>query len=503
MFHGLLLAAMLGAVDACSPASAQQPTRPNFLLITADDMNYNSPGLAGCRIPDITPNIDRLAAEGLYFTRAHVAAAICQPCRQALMTGRYPHSNSAGGFDPIRPEVPTLQEQLHRAGYFQGIMAKVPHLAPQARFCWDVVVDASQLGVGRDPKKYYQHAQAFFAAAKASGKPFFLMANSQDPHRPFAGSDDEKTRPARKAAAKGKAGKRAPRPARGAQGTTDDEGGSSGYPAASKYYTPEEIEVPGFLPDLPNVRKELAQYFTSVHRCDETVGQVLRALDEASLRDTTLVMFLSDNGMSFPYAKTNCYLASTRTPWIVRWPGKVKPGTRDSQHFICGVDFMPTILEAAGLAPVPGVQGKSFLALLAGRRQAGRDMVFTEINTISSGASYPMRCAQNGRFGYIFNAWSDGQRVFRNETQAGLTFKAMQAAAAGDPQVAARVRFFQYRVPEEFYDFQKDPDALHNLIDDPQYKDEIARMRRSMLQHLIETQDPQTKAFEELVNRGN
>ena len=94
--------------------------------------------------------------------------------------------------------------------------------------------------------------------------------------------------------------------------------------------------MPGFLPDLPNVRKEMAQYYSSAHRCDETVGEVLRALKESGLEDSTLVMFLSDNGISMPFGKSNCYLTSTRTPWLVRWPGKVKPGAGGSRALHLG-----------------------------------------------------------------------------------------------------------------------------------------------------------------------
>jgi len=107
-----------------------------------------------------------------------------------------------------------------------------------------------------------------------------------------------------------------------------------------------------------------------------------------------------------------------------------------------------------------------------------------------------MRCVQNHRFGYIFNPWSDGQRIFRNESQSGLTFKAMQAAAETDSQIAARVKLFQYRVVEEFYDFRNDPDGLHNVIDEPRHKQEIDTIRRDLLQWMKDTDDAALEAFE-------
>src|SRR5205814_1146326 len=125
-----------------SVVAAAQTTRPNVLLITADDMNYDTPGFAGGaggKVADITPNLDRLASEGIYFKHAHVTVAVCQPSRSAIMTGRYPHRNGAVGFNAINADVPTLGEQLRAAGYFNGIFAKVPHLAPISRFCWDTI----------------------------------------------------------------------------------------------------------------------------------------------------------------------------------------------------------------------------------------------------------------------------------------------------------------------------------------------------------------------------
>jgi len=445
-------------------AASQRAARSiNVLLITADDMNYNSPGVYGCKLGDITPNIDRLAGQGLRFTRAHVTVAVCQPSRSVLMTGRYPHRNGAEGFQPIRDDVPTLQERLRQAGYLNGILAKNAHLAPRAKFCWDFYITPEQLGQGRSPALYYQYSKEFFENAKAAHKPFFLMANSQDPHRPFAGSQQELKN----------FGKHLP---------------------YSRQIEPAQAIIPGFLPDLPDVRKEVAEYFTSVYRCDQTVGEVLRALKETGFEDNTLVMFLSDNGMAFPFSKTNCYLTSTKTPWIARWPGQTKPGGV-SEQFISGIDYTPTILEAAGLPQIEGVDGRSFLPLLGGATQPGRDHVFTVFHETSARVRFEMRAVQELRYGYIFNAWSDGQTVFRNESQSGLTFRAMQQAARSDPNVAARVKLFLYRLPEEFYDFEADPDALCNLIGDPKYKPEIDRLRRLLAGHLARTADPLLAVF--------
>ncbi len=434
----------------------------NFLLITADDMNYDAPGCFGCRTPNITPNLDRLAAEGMRFETAHVTIAVCQPSRQCLMTGRYPFRNGGEGFFPIDDGVPTLQELLHEAGYLNGIIGKVTHLAPKRKFMWDYDVDFEDLYYGRSPQRYRECTDEFLTQARQSGKPFFLMANSHDPHRPFAGSDDEKKR----------------------------WGETLPY---SRRIREDEIDVPGFLPDLPDVRQEVAEYYTSVHRCDESIGQVLEALTEHGFADDTIVMFLSDNGMAFPFAKTNCYLASTKTPWIVRWPGVVEPGRVERERMINGIDFMPTILEITGVNGPQGLDGRSFKSLLDDDRNAGRDVVFTEFHETAAKRRYPMRCVQSPEYGYIANFWSDGDREFRNESQSGLTFSAM--AAAGDSEIADRVDLFVHRVPEEFYDMKNDPCCLRNLIDEPELQEEVERYRQVLAGHLDDVGDPAYPAF--------
>jgi N-sulfoglucosamine sulfohydrolase len=473
---GLLI--FLGMSESNATA-AQPPPRPNVLFITVDDMNWDSVGVFGCPVPDITPNIDRLASEGLRFQHAHVTIAICQPTRAVWMTGRYPHRSGALGFDPIDAGVPTLPEALKQAGFHLGLIGKESHVIPTRRQVWDVSVSAGQLQQGRNPDLYHRHSKRFFEEAKSQEKPFFLMANAHDPHRPFAGSAQEAARKNPRAQAKKK-----------------KQQGGANFPGVRRTYRPDEIAVPGFLPDLPDIRQELSEYFASVHRADEVVGAVLRALRETGLEESTLVMFKSDHGMPLPFAKTNCWMNSTRTPWIVRWPGVVQAGSVDDRHFVSGIDFAPTILEAAGLPPLEGADGRSFLPVLKGESQPGCDKVFTHINTIASKRSYPMRSVQTAKFGYIFNAWADGQTLFRNESQAGLTMNAMTEAARTNPQIAARVKHFLYRTPEEFYDYERDPDARHNLIDDPNYRDKIDEFRQRLLEHLKSTGDPQLKAFQ-------
>ena len=441
--------------------------QPNILLITADDMNWNTVGAYGCETPECSPNIDALAAAGTRFNYGHVTVAVCQPSRGTIATGRYPHKSGQEGFHHINgADVPLVTEELRKAGYLNGILGKVGHSSPKQAFEWDYSQDMPELAWGRDAELYHEFTTEFLTLAKSHGKPFFLMANAHDPHRPFHGND---------AALYGK------------QGIT--------YPPPSRVYTPDEVEVPGFLPDLPDVRREIAEYASSVRRCDDVVGRLIDALKEAGVYENTLIMFLSDNGMAFPFSKTNCYLHSTKTPWIVCWPGKTTPGSVDDEHFVSGIDFMPTALEAAGVDCPDGVDGRSFLSLLTGGEDPSRNRVFTQFHENFAQDRFPMRCVQDKRFGYIFNPWSDGKREFKNESQAGRTFKAMRAAGIENAEIANRVELFVHRVVEELYDFENDPDALNNLVDNPAYARELDRLRSELEAWMIDNDDSALEAF--------
>jgi N-sulfoglucosamine sulfohydrolase len=475
--------ALVSTVIACGgpggPAGSEEAS-PNILLITVDDMNWDSVGVYGAKIPDLTPNIDRLASEGLRFEYAHVTIAICQPTRAVWMTGRYPHNSGALGFDEIRPDVPTLAEALRDAGFRTGLMAKHGHVIPSRPDAWTEIVPAKELKNGRSPELYYERALAFMKEARETHQPFFLMANSQDPHRPFAGSKAEAR-------------------ARETDAENENHQYGGGFPPAEVAFDPEEIPVPGFLPDLPDVRQELAEYYTSVRRADETTGAVLRALDEVGLRDDTLVMFLSDHGIAVPFAKTNVWLHSTRTPWIIRWPGVVKPDTVDERHVISGIDLAPTLLEAVGEPSLPGADGHSFLGALRGEELDGFDFAFTQMNKTIAPVWYPMRSIVDQRFGYIYNAWSDGKKEFFNNSMRGLTFPAMREAAKTDDAIAARVHHLIYRTKEELYDYSRDPDALVNLVGDPAHRGELEKYRELLREQMRATGDPELEGFEQFL----
>ncbi|NQZ56870.1 MAG: sulfatase [Lentisphaeraceae bacterium] len=446
----LLLSSLVGAAE-----------KKNILLITVDDMNWDSIGAYGCKVKGTTPNIDRLAAQSFRFEQAHVNIAVCQPCRNTLNSARYPHRN-IHGFQTMQPnKYPTLPHILKQNGYRVGILGKVEHSSPYFGFEWNMEHDYVELGNGRDPEKYFAYVEKFFGDTKKAAKPFYMMVNAHDPHRPFHINNPK-----------------------------------NNFPKPSKVYTPEEIVVPGFLPDIPKVRLEISEYYSSVRRADDVVGRVLQALKDSGQQDNTVVVFLSDHGIAVPFAKTNCYYHSTKTPLMVKWPGVTKAAQIDKQHLVGTIDFMPTILEGLGL-PIPaGIDGRSYYPVLKGEQQAGREKLYTEFHETAGANRFTMRGIVTKDHVYIFNPWSDGRRKFRNESMKGRTFKAMVQEAKNYDVVKQRVELFARRVVEEFYEIGNDPDALKNLISSSAHQGKIDSLRNDLQAHLIATKDPAAQALQ-------
>jgi N-sulfoglucosamine sulfohydrolase len=446
---------------ACLPVAGAE--LPNLLLITVDDMNADSVGVYGSAVPGTTPSIDRLASQGMRFDMAHVQVANCAPSRNVMWSGRYPHSNKVLGFYQVRePGYPVLADLMSDAGYFTAIRHKTTDSTPYHPYPWDMILDTNEQGEKldkRDAQSFGQSTRRLIEAAKKAGKPFSLLVNVSDPHVPFVGFN-RKGNP------------------------IDDP-----Y-VPSRSFTPAEVAVPGFLPDDAVVREELAHYYSSVRRADDTVGEVLRALEEGGMADNTLVLLLSDHGMPFPFAKTQLYHHSTRTPLIVRWPGVIKSGAVDTQHMVSAVDILPTLLSAIGAAVPEGVEGRSFLPLLKGQVQENRQRVFKEYHETAGGSPAPSRAVESPGYLYVFNPWSDGQYAMKSATTSTKTFKRMQEMAKTDKAMAERVSFYFRRTVEEFYDVEADPDCLNNLIAAPDHAQRIESFRDDMQYWMVQTDDP-------------
>jgi len=437
----------------------------NLLFVTADDMNADSSGWMGGKLPT-TPNLDAFAATAHQFRQNHVTVPICQPGRSAFMTGRVPHRNGALGFQPITPGTPTLTSALKAAGWFTAVIEKHVHMKPDAEFNWDLKLGGS----GKNPKLFGEQVAECIKAAAAAGKPFFLNANITDPHRPFANSEQGTAQKAN--------------PKKAAKRDADGQ---------VKAFKPEEVSVPTFLEDIPEVRREVAQYYTSVRRFDASFGELMKALRAAGREADTVIVFLSDHGMSFPFSKATVYRNGTWSPVLLRWPGMGAPQRRE--ELTSSVDIVPTLLEVLKQPALAGVDGRSWLPLLRGETQPGRDIVITHVNTVSSGKAFPQRCVRTKDFTYQFHAWPNGTPHFRVEAMNGITFAALAKAAESDPKIKARVNQLLVGEREQFFDLRADPDERVNLVADSKHAAEIARLKQLLLAHMEKTGDPQLENF--------
>lgn len=459
----VVLGVLLSAAGARGAAE-----KLNVLIITTDDMSCDSVGVYGSKLKDTTPNMDRLAAQSVRFNHAYVQVGNCMPSRNVMFSGRYPHNNRVEGFYMVRdPGYPVMADLMKAGGWFTGIRHKVSHSTPYSPYpAWDVVLDANEDGTPapvKSPEAYYTTTQRGIALAKKAGKPFCLNVNIADPHKPFYG---------------------------------EAGGGETFVP--SRVFTAEEVPVPGFLGSLKDdraMREELAKYYSSVRRADDALGRILRALKESGEEERTVIFFLSDHGMPLPFAKTQLYFHSTRTPWMVRWPGVTRAGAVDDRHIVSGVDLLPTLLDIVGLKHPPGMDGRSFAPILRGQAQEGRDYMVAEYNENSGGHRHPMRSIITKEYAYLFNPWSNGERVMATATKGTITYRRMQALAKTDPKVAERLKFFDHRVPEELYDYARDEDALENLIARPEHRAARQRLTTLLEEWMVRTKDPMLAVF--------
>ncbi len=467
IFISSLLAFLLGQGWPVSAAS-----HPNVLIITVDDMSCDSIGVFGCELEETSPHVDRLAARSLRFEHAHTVVGNCKPSRNVMWSGRYPHNNGVEGFYSNNdPDYPVLCDLMKAHGYFTGIRGKASHSTPYYPYAWDIDLDTLPDGTKahiKDIESYHTSTAHGITSAKEAGKPFCLLINISDPHKPFYG-------------VKGK-----------------DENFDDPH-KPTRVFSAEEVPVPRFLPDDPAIREELAKYYSSVRRADDCVGAALRALKESGQEEDTFILFLSDHGMPLPFAKTQVYHHSTRTPLIVHWPGVTEAGAVDKRHMVSAVDFVPTLLDVVEAPHPEGLDGRSFAALLKGETQKNRNMIFKVYNENAGGQRTPMRSVETREYVYIFNPWSDGERIMTGATMGTASYRRMQALAKTDEYIAGRVRLFNHRILEELYDTREDRDGLHNLADDPDHAEEIARLRKALEKWMVRTGDP---ALEAMRGRG-
>ena len=206
----------------------------------------------------------------------------------------------------------------------------------------------------------------------------------------------------------------------------------------------------------------------------------------------TVVVFMSDHGMSFPFSKATVYYNGTWSPVLIRIPGMKEPQARN--EFTSSVDVMPSVLELLKVEPPAGMDGRSWVPLLKGETQSDRDFVITHVNTVSSGKSFAQRCIRSKDRALMFNAWVGGPDKFRVEAMSGLSFAAMNASS--DDRIQARVKQLVDGEPLMLFDTGSDLTERRNLINDPRYANDLAELSKKLSAHMQRTDDPQAMAFE-------
>lgn len=455
----ILLSGLSAILSLCPTADAQSPDRPNLVLIIADDMAWDDCGAFGnSKIK--TPNLNKFARQGMRFDRAFLTTSSCSPSRSSIITGRYPHNTDAEELHwPLPAEQVTFVEKLKQSGYWTAAAGKW-HLGNAVKDRFDDVREANpagfQLGTGKNAKKamtvegpgaYQSGCDQWIPVLRdrPKDKPFFLWLASLDPHRDYQPET-------------------IPEPHR-----------------------PEDVTVPPYLPDLPEVRADLALYYDEISRLDHFVGEVLDELDRQKVADNTLVLFLSDNGRPFPRCKTTIYDSGVKTPMLVRWPGHVEPGSHSSS-LVSSIDIAPTFLKLAGLKPGPTFQGVDFSPLFHDPKAKVRDLVFAERNWHDYAAR--ARSVRSDRYEYIRNHHPERTLSPPADAVRSPTFQAMRRlrdeGKLSAPQLAC---FVTPRASEELYDLKADPDQFHNLAGDPKYAAVLDQMRQALSTWTKETHD--------------
>ena len=449
-----------------SNLNAEEKKPLNLLLITVDDMSCDSVGVYGCELEGTTPVMDRLASQSLRFDYAHVTVGNCNPCRNVMFSGLISHNNKVEGFYKVTdPGWPHMVDLLKDAGYYAGIRGKVTHSSPYQPYDWDedltTLEDGSKAHI-KDAKSYGESTARGIANAKKQGKPFFLSVNISDPHKPF---------------------------------WSQVRGGGEDPYKPSRIFTADEVPVPGFLFEDEAVREELALYYSSVRRADDCLNQVLRALKKSGEWDNTMIIFLSDHGMPLPFAKTQLYHHSTRTPLMVRVPGVTKAGSVDKRHMVSVLDLLPTVMDALGVKKPARLDGRSFYTVLKGQKQAGRDFIIKQYHENSGRSRDPMRAIQTKTHLYLFNPWSNGERIFATATNGTVTCKRMIELAKNDKELNERLNLYRYRVQQELYQVKRDPDCLQNLIGSSNNQEVKNKLVKLLEEWMVRTGDPILECF--------
>jgi N-sulfoglucosamine sulfohydrolase len=449
--------------------NSQSSNHRNVLLLISDDHGIDQLGCYGNQNIK-TPHLDQMAAEGVRFTHAFCVAASCSASRGSILTGLYTHQNGQFGHQhnwhhfSLHAWVETLPALLKRNGYQTGIIGKL-HVAPKEQLPFDYIVPEKNIMGNRDVKTMADKAGEFFARDKDS--PFFLLIGYSDPHRSAQGMSDMKN-----------------------VENFSGFGNDRDYPGIEPMkYEPDDVHVPVFLPDTPEVREELADQYQSITRLDTGIGKVLENLRKSGRYEDTLIIYISDNGIPFPGAKTTIYDSGVHLPMIV-CSDDIEQGGKVNSAMISFVDLVPTILEWTGTkSPDYKLPGKSFLPILNQENPDGWDDVYFSHTFHEITMYYPMRGVRTRRFKYILNLFPELEYPFATDLFISKTWQGILQRRS---EMMGKRRTSEYlrRPAEELYDIEQDPAESKNLAAVPDFQNVLVSMREKLKKMREETDDP-------------
>ena len=450
---------------SAGPLAAEAGKRPNILYIMADDHAAHAISAYGSVINQ-TPQLDRLAAQGMRFDRMFAVNSICTPSRATVLTGKYSHINGVPVFNRFDGSQPTVAKYLQAAGYHTGIIGKW-HLEsdPTGFDKWSILPGQGDYfnptfleADGKRVIKGYitditTDLSIDFLKNRPKDKPFFLMCHHKAPHRNWQPDAKHKAM---------FAGKVIPEPP-----TLRDNGvGRSDAIRECKQKVLENLSPndtkgapPAGLSDDELLKwkyqRYMQDYLACVQSVDDNVGRLLDYLDEAGLAENTLVIYTSDQGFFLGdhglYDKRFMYEESIRVPFLVRWPEVIKPGEVQSAMGI-NVDFAPTFMDAAGLPLPADMQGRSLMPLFKGK------------------------VPSDWRGSWYYRYYHDpGDHNTR--------------AHYGVRTTTHKLIYFWKKNQWEMYDLIADPSELHNLYSDPVQAEAVVKLKAELYRLKKELKD--------------
>ena len=418
-----------------------QSKKPNIVVFLSDDHGLLDSAVYGSK-DAATPNMQRLAKDGLVFTQAFVASPSCAPSRAALLTGLYPPRNGAeANHTKPRAEIRKLPSYLKELGYETAAFGKVSHYRYTADYGFDTFANDT-----------FHHPEAVssaldFLAKRNSAKPLALFVGCNWPHVPWP----------------------------------------------TENLPQESVSLPAKSVATPETKVARAQYLAAIANMDRDLGKVYDAAKN-KFGDNMAFLHTSDHGAQWPFGKWNLYDTGIRTPMIVAWPGVTRPGQRTSAA-VQWIDILPTLVDIAGGPAPQGIDGRSFAPVLRGRTKQHRSEIFTTHSGDGDWNVYPIRSVRTAEWKYIRNLHPEFQHsthTNRDSPAAGYKYwRSWEAAAEKDPAARALIDAFKRRPAEELFDLRKDPDERNNLAADPRHARTLAQLRARLDAWMKETSDEQ------------